>query len=119
MTREVGRRRAPRVATQLKASLTGRNVREVTVLDLSLTGCLVQADWQPDHGAILDLTLGLGDEPWAGKVRVTESSRDGLSEPPRYLAGLAFLGLPPHQEARLRRFLEDRQRRKGADAPAE
>lgn len=123
-SRSVGRtperfqRRAPRLATALEASLSGRGARSVTVVDLSLTGCLVRCDALLDHGAILDLRLRLGNDPLQLKVRVTESYVEGASlsaEMPAYLAGLQFLGLPVTDEARLRRFLEA-ERRRGARA---
>ena len=39
--------------------------------------------------------------------------------PPRFLAGLSFLGLQAQEEARLRRFLDDeRKRRRSADPAA-
>ena len=89
------------------------------MLDLSLTGCLVRCGAALDQGAILDLDLRLDPDPFAAKVRVTGASLDGSSlagEPPRYLAGLAFLGLPAREEARLRRFLQEERRRRSADA---
>lgn len=117
-TKERSWRRAPRLATALEASLSGRSTRSVTVVDLSLTGCLVRGDALLDHGAILDLRLRLGSDPFEVKVRVTESYVEGASlsaETPAYLAGLQFLSLPVTDEARLRRFLEA-ERRRGAHA---
>jgi PilZ domain len=67
------RRRAPRVPIRLDGSLAGRTPRGVTVVDLSLTGCLVKCDTLHDHGAILDLRLDLGPEPFVAKVQVTEA----------------------------------------------
>jgi hypothetical protein len=113
------RRRAPRLLVRLEGSLRGRTERAVSVIDLSLSGCLVRCASALDHGAILDLHLRLQDEAFGVKVQVTESSLDGASgtdEPARYLAGLAFLGLAAREEARLRRFLEDERRRRSADA---
>lgn len=94
----------------------------MSVIDLSLTGCLVRCGSALDHGAILDLQFELQQDPFGAKVQVTESSLDGASsteEPASYLAGLAFLGLPAREEARLRRFLEDERRRRSADAPSQ
>lgn len=125
MTHDTGgvRRRAPRLPIQLEGSLRGRTEREVSVVDLSLTGCLVRCTSALDRGAILDLHFQLQDLAFGVKVQVTESSLDGASrsgEPAQhYLAGLAFLGLPAREEARLRRFLEDERRRRSADAPAQ
>jgi hypothetical protein len=113
------RRRAPRLEVRLEGSLKGRMERPVSVVDLSLSGCLVRCGAALDHGAILDLHLRLQEDDFGVKVQVTESSLDGASgtdEPARYLAGLSFLGLPAREEARLRRFLEDEKRRRSADA---
>jgi hypothetical protein len=120
---DAGRRRAPRLAVTLEASLSGRSPRSVTVVDLSLGGCLVRGDAAFDQGAILDLTLPLGGSPLAVKVRVVETSLDGDSLPetqPRYFAGLKFLSLPAADEMRLRAFLESegRRRRSADSAPA-
>lgn len=117
--REPMRRRAPRLPIQIEGSLRGRAQRDVVVLDLSLTGCLVRCGTPLDQGTILDLDLHLDPDPFAAKVRVTGASLDGSSlaaEPPRYLTGLAFIGLPAREEARLRRFLQDERRRRSADA---
>ena len=115
-------RRAPRLAVQLPGALVSRRARPVTVVDLSLTGCLVRCDAALDTGTILDLRTELGSAPFAAKVQVTESYVDGSTGsgvPPRFLAGLAFLGLQAQEEARLRRFLDDeRKRRRSADPAA-
>jgi len=117
--REGGGRRAPRLAVQLPGALVSRRSRAVTVIDLSLTGCLVRCDAALDADQVLDLRTELGSAPFTAKVRVTESYLDGSTgsgAPPRYLAGLAFLGLQAQEAARLRRFLdEERRRRRGAD----
>jgi hypothetical protein len=118
---ETGRRRAPRLAVALEASLSGRSPRSVAVIDLALGGCLVRGDAAFDVGAIFDLTLQLEGTPLVVKVRVAETSLDGdsLSESqPRYLGGLQFLGLTAADELRLRSFLESEgRRRRSADAP--
>ena len=115
------RRRAPRLATRLAGSLAGRVAHPVTVLDLSLTGCLVQCGRLLDHGAILALDVDVEGQPLCARVRVAESYVDGSvpAEPSGgFLAGLEFLGLPPRESDRLRRFLdEERRRRQRADAP--
>ncbi len=116
------RRRAPRMPIRLEGSLIGRSTREVTVVDLSRTGCLVQCASLLDHGAILDLRVQLGAEAFAAKVQVTEASLDGAAasaETPRYLAGLRFLGLPVQEESRLMRFLTEERRRRSAHAPSD
>ncbi|PYQ17677.1 MAG: hypothetical protein DMF79_17010 [Acidobacteria bacterium] len=112
-------RRSPRVAIQLKASLLGRGV--VTLVDLSLLGCLARGERHLDPGSILDLRLDLDGRPFTAKVKVVESSMDGtsLSEPrPRYLVGLEFLSLPADEELRLRSFLEEERRRRQRARPS-
>ena len=120
--RESGGRRAPRLAVELTGTLVSRRSRPVTVVDLSLTGCLVRCEDALDGDQVLDLQTTLGGLPFTAKVRVTESYVDGSTRSgaaPRYLAGLAFLGLQAQEGARLRRFLdEERRRRRGADTPA-
>ena len=120
--REGKGRRAPRLAVELPGSLVSRRSRAVTVVDLSLTGCLVRGDAALDTDQVLDLRTELDSGPFTAKVRVTESYLDGSSgsaASPRYLAGLAFLGLQAQEEARLRRFLdEERRRRRSADGPS-
>ena len=116
------RRRAPRLPIHLEGSLSGRAPRPVTVVDVSLTGCLIQCGSLLDPGAILDLTFALDHDLLAAKVRVAESYVDGAAAPPgppRFLAGLEFLSLPAREATRLRRFLdEERRRRRSADGPA-
>jgi hypothetical protein len=96
--------------------------RRVTVVDVSLTGCLVQCASLLDPGAILDLEMALDADPLAAKVRVADAYLDGTAAPaesPRYLAGLEFLSLPPREATRLRRFLdEERRRRRSVDGPS-
>src|SRR5262249_4920378 len=118
---DAGRRRAPRMAVALEASLCGRSPRSVTVVDLAVGGCLVRGDAAFDAGAILDLALPLGGAPLAVKVRVVETSLDGDSLPesqPRYFAGLKFMSLSAADEIRLRSFLRSEgRRRRSADSP--
>jgi hypothetical protein len=120
--RESSKRRAPRLPTHLDGSLLGRSPRPVRVVDLSLTGCLVQCPSLLDHGAILDLEIRLPDRV-AAKVRVMNAYLDGATAPaesPRFLAGLEFLGLAAQAQASLRQFIEgERKRRRGADAAAQ
>lgn len=110
------RRRAARLPIEVPGSLSGRSPRPVSLVDLSLTGCLVRCDGLLDQGAILDLRTELEGEPFAAKVRVTGASVDGAATgDARCLAGLQFLSLPALEEARLRRFVErERQRRRSA-----
>jgi hypothetical protein len=119
--RDVSRRRSPRLALRVVGLLTGRAARDVTVIDLSLTGCLARCPTPLDHGAILDLRLALEDGPLDVKVRVREASLDGESLPgesPHYLTGFEFLGLPAKDAARLRQLLDAERRRRSADASA-
>jgi hypothetical protein len=115
------RRRAARLPIRVPGSLTGRSSRPITLVDVSLTGCLVRCGTLLDQGAIFDLRAALGGEPFVAKVRVTSASLDGA--PPEgdavYLAGLEFLSLSALEDARLRRFLEQEQRRRGADPAAQ
>lgn len=117
----VGRRRATRLPIRVPGSLAGRQSRPITLVDVSLTGCLVRCGALLDHGAIFDLRTELGGEPFVAKVRVTSASLDGVSpegDAP-CLAGLEFLSLPALEGARLRRFVErERQRRRGAGPDA-
>lgn len=116
-------RRHPRLAVDLEATLVGRVVHPVRLLDLSLGGCLVRCDALLEPGAILDLRLTLQGDPFTATVRVIDSSLDGsaaAAQPASTLAGLDFVSLPARDESRLRRFLEDeRRRRRSADAPSQ
>jgi hypothetical protein len=119
--KETPRRRAPRLPIRMEGSLAGRAVRGITLVDLSITGCLARCESLLDHGAILDLRLHLHDGPLAAKVRVMEASLDGAAaaDEPHYLAGLEFLGLPPKDAERLRRLLTEEKRKRSADASAD
>jgi c-di-GMP-binding flagellar brake protein YcgR len=114
--RETLRRRAPRVSIGLEGSLVARAARDVTVIDMSLSGCLVRCPLALDRGSIHDLRLVLGSDPFVAKVRATDASLDGSSAPgePRYLVGLEFLGLAARDQTRLRAFLDERMRRGGS-----
>ena len=115
------RRRAPRLSMRLDGRLRGRVAHPVTVVDLSVTGCLAECGTLLDPGAILDLAMDIGAPALEARVKVAESYVDGTAPEtaPRFLAGLEFLGLTPHAADRLRRFLdEERRRRQRADAPA-
>jgi len=110
---QAGRRRAPRLPIQLEGSLVGRLACPVKVVDMSLTGCLVQCSMLLDLGAILELHLSLGGEAFVARVRVAGACLDGTSpeEARRYLAGLEFVGLPLEADKSLRRFLNEEKRR--------
>lgn len=113
--RESGRRRAPRLSVTLAGTLRGRAARPVTVVDLSLTGCLVRSPAPLDAGSIHDLELPLASGALLAKARVTESSRDGAAEadggPQRFLVGLEFVQLKAHDQVGLLAFLDEEARR--------
>ena len=94
----------------------------MSVLDLSLGGCLLRTRLRPEPGAILDLRCGLGAETFRAKVRVREASVDGeaSAEDPCYLVGLEFVRLAASDQDLLREFLESesRRRRGGPRPPA-
>jgi len=100
-SRDGVRRRSPRLAIELEASLQGRSSRPGTVIDLSLR---------------------IDAAPFAAKVQVAEACVDGASlttTAPGFLAGLRFLSLPAAEEVRLRGFLEtERRRRRSAHSSA-
>jgi hypothetical protein len=124
-------RRYPRLAVDVEGTLVGRVAHPVRLVDLSLVGCLVRCDALMEPGAILDLQLPLAQESFTAKVRVIDSSLDGVVDSPldgsaaagpalRALAGLDFVSLSARDESRLRRFLQDeRRRRRSADAPSQ
>src|SRR5260221_9035423 len=116
-----GGRRTPRLDIEIPGFLEARVRIPVTVVDLSLGGCLVRCDRALGSGKVLDLRLDLGGRPFVVKVKAAESSVDGtsLSEPrPRYLAGLEFLSLPADEELRLRSFLDAERRRRQRARPS-
>jgi len=119
-SKPASRRRAPRLSVERPGRLKGRLPHVITVIDLSLTGCLARCGTLLKSGAILDFEMDLDDGPLSAKVRVAEASVDGAAagdEGHGCLAGLEFLGLLPREDARLRRFLdEERRRRRSADA---
>ena len=119
-SKPASRRRAPRLTVERPGRLKGRLPHAIVVIDLSLTGCLVRCGTLLKSGAILDFEMDLDDGPLSTKVRVADASVDGVArgeDGQACLAGLSFLGLPPREDARLRRFLdEERRRRRGADA---
>ena len=119
-SKPASRRRAPRLSVQRAGRLKGRLPHAITVIDLSLTGCLVRCGTLLKSGAILDFEMDLDDGALSTKVRVAEASVDGNASgeaSQSCLAGLEFMGLPPREDARLRRFLdEERKRRRSADA---
>jgi hypothetical protein len=107
-------RRERRVSVDLPAAPEGRSPQEARVVDASLMGCLLRCDTDLDAGAVVDLLLELPDGPVRTKARVAQSSLDGQSMPgpPRYLAGVQFLGLAAADEPRLRSFLESQSKRR-------
>ena len=119
-SKPASRRRAPRLIVERRGRLKGRLPHAIVVIDVSLTGCLVRCGTLLKSGAILDFEMDLDDGPLSTKVRVADASVDGVASADggqACLAGLEFLGLPPREDARLRRFLdEERKRRRSADA---
>jgi hypothetical protein len=119
-SKPASRRRAPRLSVERPGRVTGRLPHAIIVIDLSLTGCLVRCGTLLISGAILDFEMDLDDGPLSAKVRVADASVDGAASAEAgqaCLAGLEFMGLPPREDARLRRFLdEERRRRRSADA---
>ena len=119
-SKPASRRRAPRLSVERPGLLKGRLPHTITVIDLSLTGCLVRCGTLLKPGAILDFEMHLDDGPLSAKVRVADASVDGAATRDHdqgCLAGLEFLGLLPREDARLRRFLdEEKRRRRSADA---
>jgi len=110
-------RRSPRIPVELPGALSRRVCWDVTVLDLSLTGCLLRCPMWLDTGAIVDVNADLGARRLAAKARVIDASLDGaaLPGPTQYLVGLEFLGLPVRDESALRAFLDDAARRRGEE----
>lgn len=119
---ETGRtgRREPRLRVDLAAVLAGRAPRPARVVDVSRIGCLVRSEAALDGGAVVDLRFELPDGPVRTKARVAGASLDGDSLPdgrPQFLAGLEFLGLAAADAARLRQFIAEAKRRRGAHTP--
>jgi len=109
------RRGARRVAVALTGTLVGKTSRPVTVVDLSLTGCLLRTDAALHRGSIHDLEFPLQDAAIRTKARVTEMSRDGAADAAAYLVGVQFFEMNAKHEAALRAYLAGRRR---SDAPA-
>jgi c-di-GMP-binding flagellar brake protein YcgR len=99
------RRRARRVAVTLAGTLVGKPSRPVTVVDLSLTGCLLRTDAALHRGSIHDLEFPLRDAAIKTKARVTEMSKDGAAQAAAYLIGVQFLEMNAKHEAALRAYL--------------
>ncbi len=116
-----GGRREPRVRVDFAAVLAGRATRPARVVDVSRIGCLLRSEKALDGGTVVDLRFELPDGPVHTKARVAGASLDGDAPPggpPRFLAGLEFLGLPAADDARLRRFIHtEAKRRRGAHTP--
>lgn len=87
----------------------------MTLVDLSITGCLVRMEEPLDNGSIHDLEVRLPDGGLQTKARVTEASRDGLAggagDAARFLVGFDFLQVSARDQASLRGFLESEARR--------
>lgn len=103
----------PRLPVSFPARLGGRVPRAATLVDLSLSGCLLRCDKALGPGSIHDLELGLPEAPLRAKARVSCSSREGAAEgeAERFLVGLEFLQLAAGDAVRLRVFLDAEARR--------
>ena len=112
--KDVSARRAIRVPVALHGSLRHGASWNVTVQDLSMTGCLLRCPGDLIPGSIVDLRFEMGPGSLAAKARVVDAAMDGESLPgaSRYLVGLEFLGLPAREESDLRVFLEEETRRR-------
>jgi hypothetical protein len=98
----------------LQGTLRARLSRPVTLVDLSVTGCLVRMAEPLDNGSIHDLEVRLPGGGVQAKARVTEASRDGANaagDVARFLVGLDFFQVSARDQASLRGFLESEARR--------
>jgi len=116
LKKDISARRAPRIPVDLRGWLSHRSSWDVAVLDLSVSGCLLQSATALDSGTIVDVGVDVGVRRLTAKARVIDVSLDGASLPAamRYLVGLQFLGLPPREETELRHFLDEEVRRQQA-----
>ena len=78
-SKPASRRRAPRLSVERPGRVKGRLPHAITVIDLSLTGCLVRCGTLLKSGAILDFEMDLDDGPLSAKVRVADASVDGAA----------------------------------------
>src|SRR5689334_17869765 len=65
-------RRAPRVPVDLRGSVSHRGSWDVSVLDLSVGGCLLQSPGALDSGTIVDLGVEVGARRLTAKARVID-----------------------------------------------
>jgi c-di-GMP-binding flagellar brake protein YcgR len=103
------RRRTTRVRVQAEGQLVGRTQTSVSLLDLSLSGCLTRCTKAVEPGAIFDLRVPLPTFELRAKARVADCSRDGASpeEAPTWLAGIEFLAVSVEQLEQLRLFIAE------------
>ena len=82
---------------------TARAQVPARLLDLSLGGALLDLATSLEVGAVHDFSLQLdGDVLWVqGEVRRCRQVRDGGFE-----VGIQFIGIHPHDERRLRTYVE-------------
>jgi hypothetical protein len=113
-------RRSPRIPVELPGALSQRHSWDVTVLDLSLTGCLLRCPIPLDTGAIVDMKADLGAQRLVTRARVVDASLDGagLPGPTQFLVGLEFFGLLVRNASDLRQFLDHEARRLAVRDPA-
>jgi hypothetical protein len=111
-------RRSPRLSVDMKGRLVGRASWEISIVDLSLCGCLVRCPALLDGGAIVDVELEVGGRELLVKGRVISASLDGAALPGSqcYLVALEFLSLPAHEGADLRHYLDGESRRRAGPA---
>jgi c-di-GMP-binding flagellar brake protein YcgR len=108
------RRRATRIALPrpVPVRVQGQAVREVRLLDLSLTGARIEhiGALQPGSPCVLEFVAGRS--PLALSTRVTRSRALGEqgdptdTRQPRYESGLMFVEVTPDQQAALARIVE-------------
>jgi hypothetical protein len=115
--RETGRR-SRRLAVDLTGRLVGRTTWDISVVDLSLGGCLLGCPAMLDNGAIVDVRLDVSGHDMLLKGRVISVSLDGtsLSDCQRFLVALEFLSVPACEGALLRRYLDEKLRRRAEPA---
>jgi hypothetical protein len=108
-------RKTLRVSVQLAGRVIARADWKVGIVDLSLSGCLVQSPTTLDGGSIIDVHVEIPGRRLSLKGRVVHSSVDGASlGSRRYLVGLEFMGLPAREEQDLMLYLESEGRRQTA-----
>jgi c-di-GMP-binding flagellar brake protein YcgR len=106
------------VLGRFKVSLPGQtrmgSSYDFAVRKLSLTGLLIETDYEPDLDSRFDLQIQLGSRRWASRARVASIPQLGRrSEGLLTQIGLEFCDLEPDERSHLRSFIDLRLR----DAP--